>query len=590
MTGNENLMSYNQGQSNCLSSKRTSLKNKRIRHLSISFLLLIFGQYLWGQQNQTFSSTNEYYQTLQEANSYYSQQQFDKAFPLYRKLVISNPDNSNLWLNYGYSAERLGQLDEAISALKKALDLGADVRYGVCLSIARLYAKKGDKNSALDWLENTLKARIPDRARFQRIPEFNGYENDERFRRIAGMLPIKQFTRDEGWRFDLQFLIEEARRKHPGFDTYNFKRPSFSVEFENAAKSLDSRISKLSDEQIITEMHRLVVMLGDGHSSVFKPPVSLPIDFYLFGDGLHIVRGLGDSKKYVGNKVLAFGQKETEQILKDLVQYIQRDNSMGIKWLSPRYLISLPVLQALGVANEKNEVILKLQNKKGETENVAIVGKEERIPDVTLMPLDDSPNQPLYMQNHLANFFLKALPENKAVYLKVNFLLRTPEKTIEQLSNDLGQQLLTTKENKNLIIDIRQNRGGNSFLIQTLVKSITHFKQISAEHRVYVIIGRSTFSTGMNLATALERQVGVIFVGEPTGSSPNFVGEDGPFRLPYSNTFVNISWANHYGSFWWDERKWIAPDIPVQLSSADYFSNHDPVLEAVFNLIKGKAT
>lgn len=35
-----------------------------------------------------------------------------------------------------------------------------------------------------------------------------------------------------------------------------------------------------------------------------------------------------------------------------------------------------------------------------------------------------------------------------------------------------------------------------------------------------------------------------------------------------------------------DHRQWIAPDIPVQLSSGDYFGNRDPVLEAVLEVIQ----
>jgi hypothetical protein len=34
-----------------------------------------------------------------------------------------------------------------------------------------------------------------------------------------------------------------------------------------------------------------------------------------------------------------------------------------------------------------------------------------------------------------------------------------------------------------------------------------------------------------------------------------------------------------------DERQWIAPDIPVRLSSDDYFANRDPVMAAVLEAI-----
>ena len=36
----------------------------------------------------------------------------------------------------------------------------------------------------------------------------------------------------------------------------------------------------------------------------------------------------------------------------------------------------------------------------------------------------------------------------------------------------------------------------------------------------------------------------------------------------------------------YDRRRWIAPDVPVAQSSADYFANHDPAMEAVYNLIR----
>jgi len=35
-----------------------------------------------------------------------------------------------------------------------------------------------------------------------------------------------------------------------------------------------------------------------------------------------------------------------------------------------------------------------------------------------------------------------------------------------------------------------------------------------------------------------------------------------------------------------DQRTWIAPKIPVELSAEDYFANHDPVLEAVLRVIR----
>ena len=85
----------------------------------------------------------------------------------------------------------------------------------------------------------------------------------------------------------------------------------------------------------------------------------------------------------------------------------------------------------------------------------------------------------------------------------------------------------------------------------------------------------------------LDALTNAIFVGEPTGSRANFAGEGGFLLLPcHPELRANISTAYHQGTMWEDHRLWIAPDVPVSLSSADYFAGKDPVLNAVVDLIQ----
>jgi hypothetical protein len=55
--------------------------------------------------------------------------------------------------------------------------------------------------------------------------------------------------------------------------------------------------------------------------------------------------------------------------------------------------------------------------------------------------------------------------------------------------------------------------------------------------------------------------------------------------LPYSGLEMTISTRYHQTDDQ-DQRTWIAPKIPVDLSSADYFANRDPVLDAVREVIR----
>jgi hypothetical protein len=96
-----------------------------------------------------------------------------------------------------------------------------------------------------------------------------------------------------------------------------------------------------------------------------------------------------------------------------------------------------------------------------------------------------------------------------------------------------------------------------------------------------VIIGRQTFSAAMNGAAEIERHTNAIFVGEPTGSSPNFVGETIPVNLPYSKMRGSISDLYWQSSVAMDYRTWISPLVYAPPSFVVYAANRDPAMEAI---------
>lgn len=91
------------------------------------------------------------------------------------------------------------------------------------------------------------------------------------------------------------------------------------------------------------------------------------------------------------------------------------------------------------------------------------------------------------------------------------------------------------------------------------------------------------FSDGLYVIDAdagHDRHTRAVFVGEPSSSKPNFVGEENQIALPWSGAIGSIS-NRYHESIPGDTRVWIEPEIKVELSSKDYFANRDPVLEAV---------
>jgi hypothetical protein len=85
----------------------------------------------------------------------------------------------------------------------------------------------------------------------------------------------------------------------------------------------------------------------------------------------------------------------------------------------------------------------------------------------------------------------------------------------------------------------------------------------------------------VNAASDMERLSNALFVGEPTAGAPSSWGDPRKVTLPNSGLIVRIS------SIYWrdwtadESRPWIAPDLPVAISSGDYFAGKDPVVAEV---------
>jgi hypothetical protein len=134
-----------------------------------------------------------------------------------------------------------------------------------------------------------------------------------------------------------------------------------------------------------------------------------------------------------------------------------------------------------------------------------------------------------------------------------------------------------------LILDFRWNNGGNTGLVIPFINAIISNDAINRRGNLFIIIGRRTYSAAQNTVTFLERFSNAIFVGEPTGSSPNFVGEEDPLELPYSKMVVNVSDLLWQTSWPQDQRTWIAPLLYIPPTYEAFRNNRDPALEAILN-------
>jgi len=187
----------------------------------------------------------------------------------------------------------------------------------------------------------------------------------------------------------------------------------------------------------------------------------------------------------------------------------------------------------------------------------------------------------MYLKRRTQAYWFEYSPEQRLVYFQFNSVSDEGSETIEQLCERLFRFVEEHDVDK-LAIDLRWNGGGNNFLNKPLLHGLIRCNKVTEEGKLFVIIGRNTFSAAMCAATQIERETRAIFVGEPTGSCPNFVGESAVLlKLPYSKLEGSVSDLYWENSVAMDYRTWIAPQIYAPPSFPLYRVNGDPALEAI---------
>jgi C-terminal processing protease CtpA/Prc len=103
---------------------------------------------------------------------------------------------------------------------------------------------------------------------------------------------------------------------------------------------------------------------------------------------------------------------------------------------------------------------------------------------------------------------------------------------------------------------------------------------VNKRGKLYLLIGRATFSAAGNFSAEIDRDTRAIIVGEPTGGGVETYGDTFPLLLPTVGWYVHIAARYHERKKGRNDRRLaVEPDIRVDLSSAQYFAGRDPVLE-----------
>jgi C-terminal processing protease CtpA/Prc len=245
-------------------------------------------------------------------------------------------------------------------------------------------------------------------------------------------------------------------------------------------------------------------------------------------------------------------------------------------------LLAIPeILEAQGLIPDSALVHLELEKPDGGSLVVEIPAEPRQ--QHSYLDAGPGPDElPLYRQRSAENYWLQYLEGSQALYVHYR---QAQEMSTESFAAFTSRvvSILDAEPVRTLVIDVRNNTGGNSAILEPLLVALERRPSFSSGDGLYTIIGRATFSSGLMNAFDLKRRTRAILVGEPTGGKPNHYGQVSSLTLAYSR--LRVSYSTRFFRLLQDsDPPSLEPDERVELTSEDYVRGRDPVLETVFRL------
>ena len=398
----------------------------------------------------------------------------------------------------------------------------------------------------------------------------------------AGFFPLtaqEEKSRREKWIGDIDQLAVELPAKHK--DLFN-KKPE--GEFKNDIQELKEALPELSDEEIIFSLSCIVASVGDAHTSLyFQPGIAFPLTLYWFKDGIYVIDTAPEYEKILHCRLIGIDQKSVDEVIKVISRGIPHENSAQIKKSVPYHLVLAEFLYGAGIIDSKERAEYGFQSQGGEKFTVELesISMKNRFPSVAPKIPEDI--LPLYRRNRDKFYHSTWLEEQNTLYVQYNSCQNMKDNPFSDFVNDVFQRIDEKMVGK-LIIDLRNNGGGNSSIFYPMLREIKAREEINQKDKLFVVIGRQTFSSAVLNAIQLRNQSNATFVGEPTGGKPNHFGEVRNFML--TNSRLYISYSTKYFTLSNEDMDSFYPDITVELGFKDFIENRDPVMEAIMNGMK----
>jgi len=386
--------------------------------------------------------------------------------------------------------------------------------------------------------------------------------------------PTKEYLSSDritAWKNDIEYLQKTLPRLHK--DLY------FSItedQFMNSMEALKSNAEHYSDKQMEIAIAEAVAAAGDSHTrSMISAERMYPLALHWYSEGIYIMATDEAHKELLYSRVLSVNGIPIEQAAEKIEPLLAGSNESWFKNQCVYYLVIPGVLNYFGIS-DSDEIRLGLELSVGEKRIVKM--KSIRYEDYQPAGIPEQKTA-LYKSRPSELYWYKPLPEYGMIYLNYNSCRQMRDLPFEVFNKNFWD-FAARDDARQLVIDLRNNRGGSSPIFEPFIRKLRK-SRFNSKGKLWVIIGKDTFSSAILNSLSLKRHTEAVFIGENTGGEPNHYGEVKEFKLP--NSDITVQYSTKYFHWYEKDANTLKPDIYIEESFTADMEGRDPVLEYIIN-------
>ena len=428
---------------------------------------------------------------------------------------------------------------------------------------------------------------------------------------------------------DLDYFFKAVKEIHPALLSKLDIEGYFDLQINSYKEITDkTKNGYIRIKDLLRIVKKDAASFGDGHTSVwgyYKPTnknsanCGFPPFLLDFHNGKFFINSvLSDkvSEKYLGAKVLSINGKDIWDIYKPIFDLCSAEIKI---FKANRFIQEQGYYYSLSEVFKKDES-LKVKTTKGEFEVKCIDADTFMKIPVHRVKFEKKIVTKFFQNGKIGYFYLPEFDFNNDFMSKIdNFF--------DEVKN---------RKCKAIIIDIRDNPGGNSMLGEYIICHLTKkpfrpFSKVDAKYspeilksyypflsreadlngiireysgiglsrpfdfpdifkgKVYLLINEGVFSSATDFAAIMQDFKLATLIGYETGGLPTCFGDVWPQKLPFSNIQFGVSWKKFYRPKYTpeSENRGVIPDVPLNEEKLKPYKNDkDPFLAFVLDYLK----